>query len=270
MPKCLNCGDPINGVGICTDCATAKWYVAVLYYTLIFGLLAWVATSIIHTVDNIGTLKTAKEFGTGQYLRNIAHIHDDSWVGEVNEEARLFAYNDLKNPSDSILMTDGMRYEHWGYRKYNDSVSVVCARIYTDAESYDNYYLRVPERWGWFKMQFSPKSSYIDHDVSRNIKKEVIGEYYDDPRVAEMVIRAEGKKEIKKYKADKKYRKMKSERSFNTMQKIVVPVMEALFMPSKRQKDFILKEDYKKLREIKKEYFNEERIIEKYLARELE
>lgn len=266
MPRCMNCGDSIAGVGICTDCATAKWYVAVIYYALIFVLVAWVATSIIHTVDNIGTLKTAKEFGAGQYFRNIAHIHDDSWIGTIKADTPLYAYNDLKNPTDSIMMEAGMRYEHWGYRKYNDSVSVVCARIYSDAENHENYFIRVPERWGWFRMQFSPSSDYIVHNVTGRIEKLIIDEYYADPRVAALVVRAEGKSKIKQYKADKKYRKMKSERSLSTMQKILIFVVEGVFMPDKRQKDFILKEDYKKLKKIRKEYFNDDRIIEEYLA----
>ena len=242
--------------------------VALLYYTFLLALAFYIISALFLTADNLFSGKTIKEFGFNQYLSNIAHIHDDSWIGEIKDNGKLYAYNDKDTPTDSMLMTPGLRFENWGYKKFNDSTMLVSMKIYITKDSSKNWYLRVPEKWSWFSMQFSPKSDYIHHDIVRRLKKKMIKEYYNDSRVKEMVVTAEGKKEIKKYKADKSYRKMKSERSFNILQKITVPFVEAVFIPSKRRKDFILKENYKKIKKIKKEYLDEDLMIEKYLVLE--
>jgi hypothetical protein len=244
----------------------SKWYVAIIYYTVVIAFAFYIISALFLTVDNIFSVKTIKEFGFNQYLSNIVHIHDDSWIGEIRDHGTLYAYDHKMNPTDSIMVAPGLRYENWGYKKFNDSTMLVCMKIYHTMDSTQNLYLRVPEKWSWFNMHFSPKSEYIHHDVVRRLKKEMIEEYYNDPRVKEMVVTAEGRKEIKKYKADKAYKKMKAERSFNLYQKLLVPLVEAVFVPSKRRKDFILKEDYKQLKEIKKEYLDEELMIEKYLV----
>lgn len=266
MPKCMSCGAPTTAPGICTDCVTAKWYTAVIYYAVVVFLFFFILSLIILTAKNIATFKTFSEFGAGQYFRNIAHIHDKSWIGEVKDNGTLYAFDEHINPTDSMIVTAGTRFENWGYRKENDSTMLVAMKIYRSLEETENWFLRVPEKWSWFSMIWSPKSNYIHHDVVRRLEKKQIEAYYDDPRIAEFVVQAKGKKEIKKYKADKSYKKMKAERSFNILQKFLVPIVEAVFMPGERRADFILKEDAKKLKQIKKEYFNDDRFIEEYLV----
>lgn len=265
MPRCISCGAPTTVPGICTDCVTAKWYVAVLYYSFIVAIIIMLFSWLLLTVDNVVSFGTVKDFGTGQYFRNIIHIHDDSWVGEIKDHGNLYAYDDLKKPTDSILVKAGTRYEHGGYRKYNDSTMVVCMKVYNTIDETENWYLKVPEHWGWFGMLFSPKSDYVDHDVVRSLNKIIIDEFYADPRVTELVIQAKGKKEIKHYKADKTYKKIKAERSFDIFQKLLVPVVETIFIPNERRGDFILKDDYKTLKSIKKEYFDKDLFIERFL-----
>lgn len=265
MARCIACKTPTTTPGLCTDCATSKWYVTILYYSFVIGVTLYIISVLFLTVDNIFSVKTIKEFGFNQYLSNIVHIHDDNWIGEIRDNGRLYAYNDKNTPTDSMIVTAGLRFENWGYKNHNDSTMLVCMKTYITKDSTTNWYLRVPEKWSWFSMHFSPKSIYIHHDVNKRLKNEMIKEYYDDPRVKEMVVTAEGRREIKKYKADKAHKKMKAERSFDIFQKMLVPFVEAVFVPSKQRKDFILKEDYKKLKEIKKEYFDDELIIEKYL-----
>lgn len=266
MARCIACKAPTTAPGLCTDCATSKWYVAILYYTFVIAFTFYIISTVFLTVDNIFSFKTIKEFGINQYLSNIVHIHNDDWIGEIKNNGKLYVYNDKDAPTDSMTINAGLRFENWGYKKFDDNNMLVCMKIYITADSTKNWYLRVPEQWSWFSMHFSPKSKYIHHDVVGRLENKMIDEYYNDPRVKEMVVKAEGKKEIKKYKANKSYKKMKSERSFSLMQKMVVPLVEAVFIPSKRRKDFILKEDYKKLKKIKKEYLNEELMIEKYLV----
>lgn len=266
MARCIACKSPTTAPGLCTDCATSKWYVAILYYAFLLAFAIYIISALFLTVDNIFSFKTIKEFGVNQYLSNIVHIHDDSWIGEIKNNGTLYAYNDKDTPSDSIIVSAGIRFENWGYKKINDSLMMVCMKMYITKDSIENWYLRVPEQWGWFSMHFSPKSKYIHHNVVGRLENLMIKEYYNDPRVKKMLIRAEGKKEIKRYKADKAYKKMKAERSFSMYQKLIVPLVEAVFVPTKRRKDFILKEDYKKLRKIKKEYIDKELLIDKYLV----
>src|SRR6056297_527213 len=206
MPRCIACKAPTTAPGLCTDCATSKWYVAILYYTVLLTFTLYFISTLFLTVDNIFSVKTIKEFGFNQYLSNIVHIHDDDWIGKIKDNGKLYAYDDKNTPADSMVVPAGLRFENWGYKKYNDSTMQVCMKIYITKDSTQNWYLRVPEKWSWFSMHFSPKSKYIHHDIVTRLKNEMIKAYYDDPRVKEMVVTAEGKREIKKYKANKAFK----------------------------------------------------------------